>query len=129
MVTGNGSTANLFRDWPHDWFGLWRFDDDNRPTNVPTLKEIVDKDWNIPDLGRIVAYLNACPVSQSAGRPESACSLCGELLGDPSSWRSDGVWSWPDRLGHLVSKHSVRVPDRMLAHIRERGYASPSTLC
>lgn len=115
----------LFEDWPHNWFGYWRDGSGPEPTNVPLLTEIIDTGWQIDDRAQIVAYLEACPCAQSAGRPLQPCSLCGEDPIDPSLAQTDGVWIWPGRLPHMVIQHSVRLPDRMVEHIRLRAYVPP----
>ncbi len=56
---------------------------------------------------------------------ESTCLLCGttELT---NGFRSDGVWLWPDDLGHYVEHHNIVLPDRFLEHIRALKYQAPS---
>jgi hypothetical protein len=109
----------LFENWPHNWFGLWK-NSEADPTEIPLFEEIVDPDWNPPDLVDILAYLRECPVAITSSPLSGPCPLCGELLNNLTTQRSDGVWVWPDSLEHYVSRHQVRLPDRMVERIRTR---------
>src|SRR5437870_5644356 len=108
---------SLFQTWSERWFGLWRPATFVGETNVPLLSEIVDPSWRIDDRDAVVAYLRGCRIGQSGGRPPVPCSLCGEEPLDPTEWRDDGEWSWPTRLAHMMVRHAVRLPDRMLEHV------------
>ncbi len=115
----------LFENWPHNWFGLWK-NSEADPTQVPLFEEIVDAGWNPPDLADILAYLRNCPVAIASRPLSEPCPMCEETLGDLTAQRSDGVWVWPASLEHYVSRHNVRLPDRMVEHIRGRGYTPPT---
>jgi hypothetical protein len=107
---------SIFETWQHNWFGYWKLNDGvtKVPTNVPLLSQIIDVNWNPPDLAAIISYLENAPgVASTTIYPNSVCELCGAELGSPDLHRSDNSWAWPDSLAHYVSKHHVRLPDRM----------------
>jgi hypothetical protein len=115
---------SIFVEWPHNWFGLWKAEEAD-PPQVPLFADVVDVTWGPTDLGDIVRYLQKCPVALASGvRPEK-CPFCEDLLTEPGTQRSDGLWVWPSSLAHYVSRHHVRLPDRMVEHIRSRGYTPP----
>lgn len=116
----------LFEDWPHTWFGLWKSTDDD-PTQVPLFEEVVDTGWNPPDLAEILAYLRDCPVAIASVPLSEPCPMCGEVLSELTAQRSDGVWVWPAVLEHYVSRHHVRLPDRMVERIRGRRHRVPTS--
>lgn len=111
----------LFENWPHNWFGLWKTSE-AEVAQVPLFTDVVDPKWNPPDLADILDYLRNCPVALACGAGAGACPLCGETLNDLGCQRSDGVWVWPASLEHYVSRHHVRLPDRMVEQIRGRQY-------
>jgi hypothetical protein len=115
----------LFENWPHNWFGLWKTSEADS-AQVPLFTDVVDPAWNPPDLADILAYLRSCPVALASSAGAGACPLCGEMLNDLGCQRSDGVWVWPASLEHYVSRHQVRLPDRMVEQIRGRQYRVPT---
>lgn len=127
--TTRGDESNLFEEWPHQWFGLWRDRRDYgaEPQDIPLLEDIADPTWNPPDRGELVRYLAQCPVSIASPLPRSVCPLCGERLDGPSSQRSDGTWVWPSSLPHYVERHHVRLPDRMVEYIRSNAHLPPES--
>jgi hypothetical protein len=116
---------SLFEKWPHNWFGL-RKAAESDPFEVPVFSEVEDEAWRPHDLDRLVGYLRACPVSITSSMRPVRYTLCAYLLPEPSAQRSDGVWVWTSSLEHYVAGHQVRLPDRMVEHIRERGYCTPN---
>ena len=44
--------------------------------------------------------------------------LCGKTNGCAEV--TDGVYLWPEGLAHYVREHSVRLPDDVLDHIKQR---------
>lgn len=113
----------IFDDWPNQWFGLFR-DPSDTFLKVPVFSEIVDADWNPPDLLQLAAYLDSGLVSlmTASGKPWH-CHLCGQSFKNNSVQMSDGTWVWPFYLGHYVQHHHVRLPDRFVERIRDRGYS------
>lgn len=115
----------LFEEWPHNWFGVWKLDAEE-PFEAPLFSQVVDHSWRPPDLGELVAYLRDCPVAITSGAPPGNCWLCGQVLWELNTQRSDGVWVWPSSLEHYVAEHHVRLPDRMVGHIRARQHRIPT---
>ncbi len=115
----------LFENWPHNWFGLWK-NAESDPFEVPLFRDVVDPGWNPHDLTKMLTYLRECPVALASGAKPAPCPICGETLNDLGCQRSDGTWVWPASLEHYVSRHHVRLPDRMVEHIRSRGYTPPT---
>ncbi len=46
----------------------------------------------------------------------SSCRICGVPNG--STELTNGLYVWPEGLGHYVRKHSVRLPDMLISGIR-----------
>lgn len=117
--------TDIWREWPHQWFGDYGSDSPLDPL-FPTMGQWIDLNWQPHDLDRIVAYLKLTPICWlSQGDFDHACSLCGTPLPENSTWIWDGVWLWPYNLFHYVEKHSLRLPDAMVQRIRERDYLPP----
>jgi hypothetical protein len=38
---------------------------------------------------------------------------------------TDGVWLWPEGLGHYVETHAICLPDDFLAHARQNSFRLP----
>ena len=115
---------SLFSDWPGNWFGDWKWSASD-DLQSPLFDELVDVTWCPPDLSKIVGYLQSCPAVLTCSTIPEPCSLCGEVLMGIGSQRADGVWAWSGTLSHFVSRHHVRLPDRMIEHIRSREYLPP----
>ncbi|MFI5934990.1 hypothetical protein [Actinoplanes sp. NPDC051494] len=43
----------------------------------------------------------------------------------PMSYRSDGVWIWPDTVTYYLRAHGLAADPELLAHITARGFAAP----
>src|SRR5262245_32169649 len=117
----------LFSDWPHFWFGIWKLPSsmDAKFPQIPLLEELLDPTWSPEDKDDLLAYLGSCPVSLASSKGSGPCPLCGDELQNLGCFRTDGVWTWPNSLRHFVSRHDVRLPDRMVDHIRENSYRCP----
>ena len=118
---------SIFETWPKKWFGVWR-ETDADDVAFPVRAELVDTCWKPEDIAQLLGYLNQAPVAITSLLPHGNCTLCGDDTGDPGRWHSDGVWLWPGRLGHFVEKHSIRLPDEMVEHIRGARHLPPSSL-
>jgi hypothetical protein len=117
----------LFETWPHNWFGLWK-DSKADLFELPLFTDVVDPSWNPGDLALLVRYLTECPVAIASPAKPVPCPMCDETLREPGSQRSDGLWVWPSSLAHFVNRHHVRLPDRLVARIREHGYEIPAAV-
>jgi hypothetical protein len=118
---------NHFLNWPHNWFGFWRPIDGSKPER-PLMSDFVDSNWDIREKEAVLAYLDRTEVIIVAGVPSVKCRLCGEDIGNPSAYKSDGVWLWPNRLTHGIRRHGIRVPDRMVVHMRRNGFKPPDNI-
>jgi hypothetical protein len=117
-----------FEAWPYRWYGIWKSGPDD-PAHLPTLNELTDASWSPPDLGQLAAYLRGAPIVLIAMIDCSiSCELCQENLGNPGQYQSDGVWLWPSGLAHFVEKHSLRLPDSMVEHVRSVLYSPPARI-
>lgn len=111
--------------WPNRWFGIFRDEADDN-IEYPLLKDFQDASWSPDDKSLLVSYLEQGPnvIAASAGQME--CEICGCSL-PLGSYRSDGVWLWPEGLEHYVRSHSLRLPEEFANWIRSQGYAPPKS--
>jgi hypothetical protein len=94
--------------------GYWREGCDDR---WPDPRDLVDETWDERERGLVAAYL------EEGFRPwacagYSHCRFCGKVNGCAEV--TDGVFLWPEGLAHYVREHSVRLPDEVLDHIKQR---------
>jgi hypothetical protein len=120
-MTTNANSTN----WPYRWFGVFRERDDE-PSQYPLLTEFQEPEWRLAESRKIVNYLNSAPNVLVTCAGQMSCPLCGLVL-SRGSWRSDGVWLWPDDLGHYVEMHQVTLPDRFADWIEERDFVPPTS--
>lgn len=117
---------NIFSEWQQQWI-LPPNDLSEGTPQLPSLLDWIDKNWEPQDITSIVDYLRDSPMFTRALSPEKfRCVLCGQDLGDGTIWKSDGFWVWPQELAHLVEDHHLRLPDRMVEHIRKQSYLPPA---
>lgn len=115
---------SIFETWPHLYF-IWK-ESFEEVADCPTLADVVDVNWTPEDLLQIIAYLEKCPVSLvSPFGNADVCSQCGKQVSAFQSQHSDGTWVWFARLPHYVREHHVRLPDRLVEHIRRNNYTVP----
>jgi hypothetical protein len=65
----------------------------------------------------VIQYLHGGTIAR-AYTGYSLCRLCGVLNGTLEF--SDGVYLWPQGLGHYVEEHAVRLPDEFVQHATTR---------
>ena len=122
---------DLFKEWPHHWYGFER-PADLEPDELPVFEELIDPHWRIDDIDRVVEYLRnspmVMPLHTTGGSTGAVCTMCGKRTGDALFYQSDGVWLWGSWLVHWVEDHSVRLPNVLVAHIRQRGYVPPQSI-
>lgn len=94
--------------------GYWRSPEDQR---WPDPAELVDPNWDPDERSAVCDYLQRGFVAR-AYLGKAACKLCGEATG--SRELSDGVFIWPEGLAHYVGHHSVRLPMRIMDHVKAR---------
>jgi hypothetical protein len=112
-------------DWSQNWFGLWQGDDGKYP-QLPVMEDFLDPNWNLEFRSKAAQYLNDAVAVLAAGSPGYKCKLCEHR--HAQVWKSDGVWLWPDSLGHMVEAHDVRVPKRFEMHMESNGFTPPKEL-
>jgi hypothetical protein len=115
----------LAATWSENWYGFWAEEAD-------LLGREFDPDDHIDqaqpeDKDRLVGYLSSAPVVVEMPTSPVNCELCDEAL-SASIYRSDGDWLWPEALAHWVLIHDFVLPDRLIAHIRGRGYRAPEEI-
>ena len=49
------------------------------------------------------------------------------MIGPPNA-RTDGVWLWPETLSYYVRRYHVRLPEELLAHMRQNGWECPQAV-
>ena len=112
--------------------GYWKSDREGCPYPDPRL--LVQPGWHADELDRIIAYLRAGR-EFNAWDGYSYCQFgCRDKFEDPVdpgvedmgvSDRFDGVWIWPEGLAHYVERHSVRLPEEFVDHMRFRSWVVP----
>jgi hypothetical protein len=75
--------------------------------NWPDPADLIDLTWHEADRLDLALYLQHGLVAR-AYMGYSACRICGVTNG--SLELTDGVFVWPEGLGHYVRDHAVRLP-------------------
>jgi hypothetical protein len=83
----------------------------------PDPRDLVDETWDAREREQVASYLEEGVVAAVMGGP-SPCRLCGQPNG--AAELTDGVYLWPRGLAHYVRDHSVRLPDEVVAHVKDR---------
>jgi hypothetical protein len=83
----------------------------------PDARDFIDPDWDPAERSLVADYLESGLVIAAAPGAES-CTICGETLLYHKA--TDGTFEWPIGLAHIVSQHSVRLPDEVVRHIVAR---------
>ncbi len=117
---------SIFASWPHRWFFVPNTTSEKTSSGYP-LSAWIDPSWTPDDLARLLIYLASAPVYTYTFVSGVKCALCGSVLEGASIMRWDGTWLWGDEDRHFVEKHSVRLPDQMVEHIRKRNYSCPQS--
>lgn len=92
--------------------GYWGPDE----PELPDPEQLIDSNWDVATRRRIVRYLSRRAfLLPYIAAGWSVCRLCVKTNG--SREMSDGVYVWPDGLGHYVRDHGVRLPDDVVEHI------------
>jgi hypothetical protein len=94
--------------------GYWRSEQD---PEWPDPATFVDKRWDSEERDLVAMYLSSGIVTWAAGGI-SSCRLCGKPNG--SAEYTDGVFLWPEGLAHYIRDHHVRIPRRVVEHIRHQ---------
>jgi hypothetical protein len=81
----------------------------------PDPGRFVDPLWDAEERQDVASYLRR-GVFARAMMGYSTCRFCGRRNG--SVELSDGVYVWPEGLGHYVEEHDVRLPDEFVDHVR-----------
>jgi hypothetical protein len=115
---------SIFASWPHRWFFVPNTLSEKTSVGYP-LSAWVDPAWRPDDLPRLLSYLASAPVYTYTFVTDVKCAVCGIEFDGSSIMRWDGTWLWGDEDRHFVETHSVRLPDRMVEHIRQREYTCP----
>lgn len=112
-------------EWPHRWYGRWREDPDARADEVPGIRDAMGFAWEARELKKVVGYLRSGVIAIAS--PGIVKSVLDEtkVIGTPS-WRTDGVWLWPDTLAYYVEAHGVCLPPPFIRHIRGNKYSVPA---
>lgn len=90
--------------------GYWRNDDH---PEYPDPHDLVDEAWDPTERHRVWAYLSSGTM-RSAYMGHSPCRMCDAQNGALEF--TDGVYVWPEGLGHYVYDHAVRLPTVVVDH-------------
>lgn len=86
----------------------------------------MDPSWDPQDRRELTNYILSAPLVVATSG-QSACRLCEAML-SASAFQSDGVWLWPQDLGHYLTSHGVRLTEALVTHIRAKAYRAPVSL-
>ncbi len=89
----------------------------------PDVRNFVDPMWDPRERQAVADHL-AGAVRVNEYRGLSPCRLCGQYNG--SAERTDGVYCWPEGLGHYVIDHQLRLPDEFVTHVLSSTPLGPS---
>ena len=89
---------------------------------LPHPQCLVDHRWDARRRRQIVSYLDAGRVFANY-MGFSRCRFCRTINGTADL--TDGLWIWPEGLGHYVATHGVRLPDEFVAHAERSGFRVP----
>ncbi|MDQ3813271.1 MAG: hypothetical protein M3347_04895 [Armatimonadota bacterium] len=115
---------NIFREWPHNWFGWWR-EYGERYEDFPSIHSFMDKSWEFEAKDKLINYLmeSQALAHSPSGRScifnqcrRSKIEYSKKHLMFPGP-QTDGVWLWFADLSHYVKYHDIRLPDSMVTHI------------
>jgi hypothetical protein len=94
--------------------GYWR---STQEPEWPDPRESVDDAWDDAERDIVASCLETgrVPWIQMG---YSTCRFCGRE--NSCAERTDGTYRWPEGFSHFVREHGVRLPARVVDHIRER---------
>ena len=92
--------------------GYWAHPD--HESRWPDPRRFIDEAWDSEQRALVAGYLQRGLVARLFMGP-ARCRLCGRGVGN-EEW-SDGVFIWPEGLGHYVEEHSVRLPQEFIDHV------------
>jgi hypothetical protein len=88
-------------------------------TELPHPQNFQDLNWNAIEKQMVIDYLQKGTIA-IAYMGLSWCRFeCGELNMGASDL-SDGIYCWPEGLVHYIEKHSVRLPEEFIEHIKKK---------
>lgn len=114
--------VTIFTTWHHRWLFFTELQANMTTSDLPSIVDFQDRNWEPHDRLVIVDYLTNAPELVTSSKNKLSCIFCGEAVAGDSWVHSDGSWCWPHGLAHYVQLHSVRLPDRFVSHIRDNGY-------
>ena len=94
--------------------GYW--DGPHTDNSWPAVESFVDSSWDAEERDDVAYYLSRGLVAVGF-MGYSRCRFCGENNGNLEL--SDGVFIWPEGLGHYLIEHGVRLPDEFVRHTYE----------
>ena len=90
--------------------------------SLPHPQCLVDHGWEFRRRRPIVSYLEGGRVFANY-MGYSRCRFCRTSNGTTDL--TDGLWIWPEGLGHYVASHGVRLPDEFVAHAERSEFRVP----
>lgn len=111
--------------WPHRWYGRWREEAGAQAADMPSIRDAMGCAWDDQELKRVVEYLESGMIAIASPGMVGSILDPAEIIGTPS-WKTDGVWLWPDTLAYYLNSHKVCLPPAFVKRIRDNGYSVPS---
>lgn len=124
IFSGENKMIDL-SNWPHRWYGRWKEEVSTRAAaSFPSIKDVIGCQWEDSELKKVVQYLESGVIAIAS--PGMAKSVLDDekVIGTPS-WKTDGVWLWPETLSYYVKFHKVCLPSAFIRHIQRNGYVIP----
>jgi hypothetical protein len=89
---------------------------------LPDPRALMSPTWERGRRDLIASYLGSCAVLAEDDALHE-CVICGVSAGYRE--RTDGVWRWPEGLGHYVFEHGVRLPGELLQMMARLDFRAP----
>jgi hypothetical protein len=105
----------IANEWDFKWYGFFGAEEANGIKPF-ILEDYLDYSCPSEVKRKIVYYLRKSPVYLFSFETTRSKCKCGDFL-CTGLFRADGIWLWPDSLSHVVEKHNICIPNKMLKQI------------
>lgn len=96
--------------------GYWQAVGDT-DSEYPDPRDWIDTEWESQERHATWFYFASGTLFRTY-MGYSPCRICGKNNGAVEY--TDGTYVWPEGLAHYIYDHSVRLPDEVVRHARER---------
>jgi len=83
---------------------------------LPWPGDMIDATWDLRERRAVTAYVNHENFIGPRYMGHASCLLCNKLDNGAADC-TDGIYVWPEGLGHYVETHSVKPPQEFVDHI------------